>query len=88
IFFQDDQSLLHQAAPKMFEQQTQQLVFCFSPAADQAGQVITFGRVSFELKDELKVKRVSGKVSLDKPLQEKPHGFQLTSDYTRCTCRI
>ena len=44
----------------------------------------SFGCVSFELK----VMRLSGKVSLDKPLQEKPHGFQLTRDYTRYTRRI
>ena len=45
---------------------------------------ISFGCVSFELK----VKRLSGKVSLEKPLQEKPHDFQLTKDYTGYTHRI
>ena len=42
IFFQDVQSVLHLAAPKVFEQQAQQLGFGFSSAADQAGQVVAF----------------------------------------------
>ena len=46
--------------------------------------MFSFGCVSFELK----VKRLSGKVSLEKPLQEKPHDFQLTKDYTGYTHRI
>ena len=40
------------------------------------------GCVSFELKVWL----LSGKVCLPKPLQERNHDFQLTSDYTRYSC--
>jgi hypothetical protein len=36
----------------------------------------------------LKVKHLSGKVSLSKTLQEKSHDFQLTRDYTSCARRI
>ena len=42
IFFQNIQSVLYLAAPEMFEQQAEQLMFGFSPATDQAGQVIAF----------------------------------------------
>jgi hypothetical protein len=46
--------------------------------------VMSNGCVSFELK----VKRLSGKVSLEQRLQEKRHDFQLTRDYTGHTRRI
>ena len=49
----------------------------------EIGDTIRFGCVSFELK----VRLLSGKVCLPKPLQERNHDFQLTRDYTLYSCR-
>jgi hypothetical protein len=52
VFFQDVQSVLHLAAPEVFDQQAQQLGFGFTATADQAGQVIAFLAAVIPIQDE------------------------------------